>query len=74
MASNESDLYPGFPYPAGRVKRFAQSNQFFTLLIKDADVLHYEPDDADAFRQWLIAHRVPDAKASQRLDGLGNIH
>lgn len=66
MERNESELYPGFPYPAGKVAKFAQASSLSTLLLKDCNnakgIVHFEPENADDFRRWLTAHNVTDVK------------
>jgi polyferredoxin len=54
--------FEGFPYPASRLKRFIQSAGLFTLSIKPDMIVHHLPDDAKAFREWLIKNGVEDIK------------
>ncbi|MDX3916936.1 MAG: hypothetical protein QHC79_25565 [Pseudosphingobacterium sp.] len=55
--------YPGFDYPADQIKRFAQSENLFTMLINDT-IVHYESLLPHDFRDWLDFHQIPDAKTT----------
>lgn len=57
---NYEDEYPGFEYTATEIRAFSFSRNTFLIWLHKRQLLHFKPDDAAAFRKWLLLHRVWD--------------
>lgn len=57
-----SSHYPGFDYPANQIVKFLAALDFFTIMLKNGDVVHYKASDATSFSQWLLDNSVPDIR------------
>jgi len=56
--------FPGFDYTAEEITRFKETIEFFSLMLKDGQVIHYTPLDIDDFRNWLLQNAIPDVAAT----------
>lgn len=60
---NDEILFDGFEYAADRLQKFLLTAGIFTLSLKQsAEVVHYSPDDTEAFRTWLLQNGVEDMR------------
>lgn len=57
--------YPGFDYAASDVIKFLAVIDFFTMMLKDGRIIHYTPDDTDAFKKWLLSHKIKDMRTEK---------
>lgn len=60
-----SSHYPGFDYPANQVFKFLAALDFFTIMLKNGEIVHYSASDVNAFRKWLADNNVPDIRAEE---------
>lgn len=59
---NVESRFEGFDHPIDAVVKFLATTEFFTLMLKNGEIVHFSPDDPAAFRKWLRGHRVPDIR------------
>ena len=57
-----SSHYPGFDYPVNQVFKFLAALDFFTIMLKNGEIVHYTASDVNAFRKWLADNNVPDIR------------
>jgi hypothetical protein len=57
-----SSNYPGFDYPANQIFKFMAASDFFTIMLKNGDIVHYKALDVNSFRQWLTDNNIPDLR------------
>jgi len=57
-----SSHYPGFDYPANQIFKFLSALDYFTIMLKDGQIVHYTAPDVNAFRQWLTDNNIPDMR------------
>ncbi len=57
-----SSRYPGFDYPANQIFKFLAALDFFTIMLKNGEVVHYKASDESSFRQWLKDNNIPDIR------------
>jgi hypothetical protein len=57
-----SSHYPGFDYPANQIVKFLAALDFFTIILKNGDVVHFKALDVTSFSQWLLDHNIPDIR------------
>lgn len=55
--------YPGLSVKAQDIRKFLAASDLFTLLLANGSVVHFEPQDPDAFRNWLKRHHIVDIKS-----------
>ena len=59
--------YPGFKYAAKELYQFlVAGGSYFTILLDDGDIVHFDAPDRDDFLLLLNAHNIPDIR---KLDG-----
>lgn len=54
--------YPGFDHQPETLLKFIASSDIFTILLNNGAIIHYVPEDKNAFYKWLIHHKVEDIK------------
>jgi hypothetical protein len=57
-----TDYYVGFNYRADQISKFKATVSLFTVLLKTGEIVHFDPDDPAAFRQWLVDNGIEDIK------------
>ncbi len=60
--STVNNTYPSFEFSASELSAFGISIDVFTISLKDGKLIHFTPDDRQAFRDWLMANGVRDIK------------
>ncbi|WP_118975782.1 hypothetical protein [Taibaiella koreensis] len=55
--------FPGFGYPATSLKRFQETAGAYSILLQNGNIVHFEPKDPVAFKNWLHSFKVPDASS-----------
>jgi len=60
LKANPAISFPGFAYTATALKRFSEAAGVYSILLKSDQVVHFEPGDPIAFKQWLRFFKVPD--------------
>lgn len=56
--------YEGFPHRADELSAYIYGAGVFVLSLRSGEVIHHEPEDTDAFRNWLQYHRIRDVAAT----------
>ena len=57
-----SSHYPGFDYPANQIFKFLAAFDYFTIMLKDGQIVHYKAKDVKSFSQWLADNNIPDMR------------
>lgn len=58
-----ADHYPEFDYPAGQLSKFLAASDFFTIMLKNGDIIHFTPTDVPAFKKWLEKNKIPNIRS-----------
>ena len=60
MPATKLSAYPGLEHNVGALSAYIFSDvlDLFIISLKNGDIIHFQPDDAAAFEQWLQEHRV----------------
>ncbi|GAB3413398.1 hypothetical protein [Niabella aquatica] len=62
MKKSNNDYYQGFGYPCSDLVKFASSLSLFTIMLKNGQIIHFQPDNASDFRNWLLKNNIEDIK------------
>lgn len=54
--------YPGLIYQPSEIIKFKESIDFFSLLLVTNEVIHFTPDQPEAFRIWLSKNGIEALK------------
>ncbi|RKD15133.1 hypothetical protein BCY91_06320 [Pelobium manganitolerans] len=57
--------YPDFGYTAGQLAKFLAASDFFTIMLKNGDIIHFTPKDVTAFRRWLEQNKIPNIRSEE---------
>lgn len=57
-----SSYYPGFDYPANQILKFLAALDFFTIMLKNGEIVHYTAPDVKSFSQWLSDNNIPNIR------------
>ncbi len=58
-----SSHYSGFDYPANQIFKFLAALDFFTIMLKNGQIVHYTTTDVTSFSQWLTDNNIPNVRA-----------
>jgi hypothetical protein len=56
--------FPDFDYKGTEISKYQQAAGIFTMLLKNGEIIHYEPAVIDAFEEWLSRHNVENIRNS----------
>ncbi|CAI9686774.1 hypothetical protein EAVNVH72_03485 [Elizabethkingia anophelis] len=56
---NVNNTYPALEFPA-----FGFISNFFSISLKNGNIIHFTPDDIQSFYDWLISHGIRDIRAN----------
>lgn len=62
-----ADHFPDFDYTAVQLSKFLAATDFFTIMLKDGDIIHFTPKDVAAFQKWL--EQIIYQASERRKDG-----
>lgn len=54
--------FPGFEYPATELRKYLRSADHFTIMLKNGDIVHHEPDHPISFSAWLKRNCIENIK------------
>lgn len=54
--------YQGFSYPCKDLVKFVNTLGIFTIMLKNGNIVHFQPDNITDFRQWLLENNIEDIK------------
>lgn len=57
--------YPDFEYTAEQLAKYLVASDFFTIMLKNGDVIHFTPKDADDFKKWLEKHNISSIRSEE---------
>lgn len=60
-----ANRYPDFNYTAGQLAKFLAASDFFTIMLKDGDIIHFTPKDVAAFQKWLEQNNIPSIRTQE---------
>lgn len=60
-----ADHYPDFDYTAKQLSKFLAASEFFTIMLKNGDIVHFTPKDMSAFKKWLEQNNIPNIRAEE---------
>ncbi|MBZ4192253.1 hypothetical protein [Niabella beijingensis] len=55
---NTAVLFPEFEYGHSQLNKVIESSGFFTIMLKTGEIVHFLPQSAEEFRQWLYSHNI----------------
>ncbi|HNP24850.1 MAG TPA: hypothetical protein PKK99_05060 [Bacteroidia bacterium] len=61
----ENNHYPKFEYTAGQLSKYLAASDFFTIMLKNGDIIHFTPKDVAAFRKWLEKNNIPNIRMQE---------
>jgi len=50
--------FPDFLYTASEISKYHLAADIFTMLLKNGNIIHYQPDDINVFEAWLQSHNI----------------
>lgn len=60
-----ANCYPDFEYTAGELAKFLAASDFFTIMLKNGDIIHFTPKDVGAFQKWLDKNNIPNVRSEE---------
>lgn len=60
-----ADYYPDFEYTAGQLVKFLAASEFFTIMLKNGDIIHFTPKDVNDFEKWLEKNNIPSIRSEE---------
>jgi len=57
--------YPGFDYDSSQLAKFRAAANLFTILLTSGSIIHFVPDDTDAFHKWLLENDIQDMRKQE---------
>ncbi len=57
--------YPDFEYAAEQLSKFLAASEFFTIMLKNGDIIHFTPTDVLAFQKWLEKNKIPSIRSEE---------
>ena len=58
-----ADHYPNFDYTAEQLSKFLAASDFFTIMLKNGDIIHFTPKDVPAFTKWLEKNKIANIRS-----------
>ncbi|OJY97484.1 MAG: hypothetical protein DI535_21960 [Citrobacter freundii] len=58
-----ADQFPDFDYTAGQLSKFLAASDFFTIMLKNGDIIHFTPKDVPAFKKWLEKNKISNIRS-----------
>lgn len=58
-----TDGYPGFDYTARQLSKYLPVSDFFTIMLKNGEIVHFTPKDVGAFEKWLERNNIPNIRS-----------
>jgi len=56
------DKFSGFPYAAGRLRKYFYNLNFFMFLLDTGEYFAYTAENRDSLLLWLKENQVPDIR------------
>lgn len=51
-----------FGYRSEDIKKYVLAAGLFTLMLQSGKIIHYEPEDAEAFERWLLHNGIQNIR------------
>jgi len=61
--STESNKYPSLDYTSDMLVRYLATAGIFTILLRNGEVINFEPADTNDFENWLQKHKIENLRA-----------
>ena len=65
MEKTNNDYYQGFNYSCTHLVKFANSFDLFTIMLRNGQIVHFQPDNISEFREWLLKNNIEDIKGTE---------
>ncbi len=56
------DIFPPFPYPAARLRKFVHNLNFFMFQLDTGELFPFTAENKDSLLAWLKENHVPDVR------------
>ncbi len=56
--------FAGFAYTATELSAYLLTIDIFIVSLKDGRIIHFKPENVEAFREWLILNKIRDCRAN----------
>lgn len=57
-----ASYYKEFAYAASEIEKFLAAFDLFSIVLKDGEIIKFQPKDEKAFGQWLEENGIPDIR------------
>lgn len=57
--------YPEFEYPGTELFKYMTISNDFTIMLKDADIIQYVPDNEITFKKWLDDNNIQNIRGEK---------
>jgi hypothetical protein len=57
-----NNTYPALKFPASELSAFGFISNFFSISLRNGNIIHFMPDDVESFYNWLLEHGVRDIR------------
>ena len=58
-----AEHFPDFAYTAGQLSKFLAASDFFTIMLKTGEIIHFTPKDVPAFQKWLEKNKIQNIRS-----------
>lgn len=58
-----AEHFPDFDYNAGQISKFLAASDFFTIMLKSGEIIHFTPKDVPAFQKWLEKNKIQNIRS-----------
>ncbi len=57
-----ASYFPGFKYPSTALLKFLAVSDFFSIMLKSGEIIHFSTDDEILFRQCMLDNHIEDIR------------
>lgn len=57
-----SATYPDLEHHVGELSRYIEASGIFSILLINGGIVHFIPEDASDFREWLYNHNIENIR------------
>ena len=59
---NKEERFEGFEYKAEEIHKYIYTVGVFTISLRNGKIIHHDPKDSEAFKQWLDNNNIIDLR------------
>jgi len=56
--------FEGFDYTADEIHKYIYTVGIFTISLKNGQIIHHDPKDIEAFKEWLDNNNIIDLRVN----------